>query len=264
MSAATEGRRRYIGFPDLMISQEEPTEQTEASASDEQYRLTHSSQIGTVLRDLAWQKCILNVRTRRGVETVSTVLQVDPATRSFVFDWCRNEEEAQALMQSEENAISASLRGVPVNFTIGPPEATQFEGGPAFRAAFPEKLYHFQRRRHFRARTLVSKSYFCEARLPNGAAVRLDISDLSLSGVGLRSRTVGDTELPVGAQLSRARLNFGDLGKLDLDLQIVGHWLVGREDSAIHHYGCAFVNADGRLENTLQRLVFALELAHRG
>ncbi|ALD92282.1 flagellar brake protein [Cupriavidus gilardii] len=233
-------------------------------ASDEQYRLTHASQIGTVLRDLAWQKCTLNVRSGRGRETVSSVLHVDPASRTFIFDWCRTDEEARAVLEAEENAISASLRGVPVNFAIGRPEPVQYQGGPAFRAPFPDKLYHFQRRRHFRARTLVTRGYGCEGRLDDGTVVKLDISDLSLSGVGLRSRTVGDTQLPVGTRIARARLDFRELGKLDLDLQVVGHWLVGRDDSAIHHFGCAFVNPDGRLENTLQRLVFALELAHRG
>lgn len=237
---------------------------SEAAASEEQYRLTHSSQIGTVLRDLAWQKCTVNVRTDRGQETVSSVLHVDPASRSFIFDWCRNDDEAQALLASEQNTFSASLRGVPVNFTIGKPVPVQFEGGPAFSAPFPDKLYHFQRRRHFRARTLVTRGYFCEGRLGDGSVVKLDISDLSLSGVGLRSRAVNEAQLPLGTRISRARLDFGELGRLDLDLQIVGHWLVGRDDNAIHHYGCAFVGADGRLENTLQRLVFALELAHRG
>ena len=82
-------------------------------ASDEQYRLTHASQIGTVLRDLAWQKCTLNVRSGRGRETVSSVLHVDPASRTFIFDWCRTDEEARAVLEAEENAISASLRGVP-------------------------------------------------------------------------------------------------------------------------------------------------------
>ena len=39
---------------------------------------------------------------------------------------------------------------------------------------------------------------------------------------------------------------------------------VGFDDNTVHHYGCAFLNPDGRMENFLQRLVFQLELAHRG
>lgn len=238
-------------------------EDSEASPSDERYRLTHSSQIGTVLRDLLWQKCVLNVRAHRGHETVTTVLHVDPAKRMFTFDWCRNDEESQALLDSGENAFSASLRGVPVNFVIGTPTAVQFDGGPALSAAFPEKLYHLQRRRHFRARTLLTKGYVCEAMVGN-RKVNLDVSDLSLSGVGLRSRTVDSELLPLGTMLTKAKLDFRELGKLEIGLQVVGHWLAGRDESAIHHFGCAFVNLDGRMENFLQRLVFALELAHRG
>ena len=244
----------------------EPDEQ-EGSHSDERYRLTHSSQIGTVLRDLAWQKCLLNVRSARGSEIVTSILHVDPANRTFIFDWCRADAERQALMSSETNAFSGLLRGVPVNFVVGVPGATRFEGGPAFIADFPDKLYHFQRRRHFRARTLLTKGYRCQIHLPETADKRtlhLDIADLSLSGAGLRSRSVGADQLPVGTVVKKCVLDFAELGRLELDMQVVGHWLVGFDDNTVHHYGCAFLNPDGRMENFLQRLVFQLELAHRG
>ncbi len=256
----------------------EPDDQP-VGQSDERYRLTHSSQIGTVLRDMAWQKCLLNVRSKGGSEIVTSILHVDPANKTFIFDWCRADGERQALMASDQNAFSGLLRGVPVNFVVSTPGATRFEGGPAFIADFPEKLYHFQRRRHFRARTLLTKGYRCEIQLPEVAAksagasagssagktvLQLDIADLSLSGVGLRSRAVGADQLPVGTVIKRCRLDFGELGRLELDMQVVGHWLVGFDDNTVHHYGCAFLNPDGRMENFLQRLVFQLELANRG
>jgi len=250
--------------PNIAGLQDESAEEAGASDLDERYRLTHASQIGTVLRDLSWQKCMVTVRARTGHQFVTSVLQVDPAGRTFVFDWCNADAERQALMTSDENAFSGLLRGVPVNFVVGRPAATRYGDGPAFVVEFPEKLYHFQRRRHFRARTLVTKGYRCEIRQPDNSVQLLDIADLSLSGVGLRSRTVSEEQLPIGTMVGKCRLDFRELGKLELALQVVGHWLVGHDDSAIHHYGCAFVNPDGRMENTLQRLVFALELAHRG
>ncbi|MGO4306459.1 MULTISPECIES: flagellar brake protein [unclassified Cupriavidus] len=242
-------------------------DEQEGTRSDERYRLTHSSQIGTVLRDMAWQKCLLNVRSKGGSEIVTSILHVDPANKTFIFDWCRVDGERQALMASEQNAFSGLLRGVPVNFMVGAPGATRFEGGPAFIADFPDKLYHFQRRRHFRARTLLTKGYRCEIRMPDSAdksVLQLDIADLSLSGVGLRSRAVGADRLPVGTVARKCLLDFGELGRLELDMQVVGHWMVGFDDNTVHHYGCAFLNPDGRMENFLQRLVFQLELAHRG
>ncbi|NOV25005.1 flagellar brake protein [Cupriavidus necator] len=236
----------------------------EAKPTDDRYRLTHNSQIGTVLRDLAWQKCMLSVRTRTAHQLVTSILHVDPVNRTFVFDWCNAEPERMSLLTSTENAFSGLLRGVPVNFMVGQPAATRYDDGPAFVVEFPEKLYHFQRRRHFRARTLVTKGYRCEMPRPDKIVLGLDIADLSLSGVGLRSKTVTADHLPIGTTMAKCRLDFRELGKLEVDLQVVGHWLVGHDDSAIHHFGCAFVNPDGRMENFLQRLVFALELAHRG
>ncbi|RDK10821.1 flagellar brake protein [Cupriavidus lacunae] len=238
--------------------------ESDLEPTDDRYRLTHNSQVGTVLRDLSWQKCMLSVRTRSAHQFVTSILHVDPVNRTFVFDWCNAEPERMSLMTSEENAFSGLLRGVPVNFVVGQPAATRYEEGPAFVVEFPQKLYHFQRRRHFRARTLVTKGYRCEMQMPDKTVLGLDIADLSLSGVGLRSKTVTSEHLPVGTTVGKCRLDFRELGKLELDMQVVGHWLVGHDDSAIHHFGCAFVNPDGRIENFLQRLVFALELAHRG
>ena len=54
-------------------------------------------------------------------------------------------------------------------------------------------------------------------------------------------------QLPVGTIASRCRLDFSELGKLDVDLQVVGHWWVRHDDAAINHYGCVFVSPDGRM-----------------
>ncbi|HKS73465.1 MAG TPA: flagellar brake protein [Terriglobales bacterium] len=244
--------------------QDENTNESAPLLQDERYRLTHPSEIGSVLRDLDWQRCMVTVRAPTGHQFVTSILHVDPIKRTFIFDWCNTEAERLSLLTSDEVSFSSLLRGVPVNFVISQPAATDFDEGHAFLAQFPDKLYHFQRRRHFRARTLVTKGYCCEIRSPDNSLLRLDIADLSLSGVGLRSKSVTDVQLPVGTLASRCRLDFRELGKLDVDLQVVGHWLVGYGDMAIHHYGCVFVNPDGRLDNLIQRLVFALELAHRG
>jgi hypothetical protein len=159
--------------------------------------LTHSSQIGTVLRDMAWQKCLLNVLEGRLRDR-----DVDPACRSGQQDLhfrlvpCRWRASGIDVVGAERLFRPAAR--VPVNFIVGTPGATRFEGGPAFIADFPEKLYHFQRRRHFRARTLLTKGYRCELRIPETEkqALQLDIADLSLSGVGLRSRRWAPTSCP--------------------------------------------------------------------
>ena len=49
--------------------------------------------VATVLRDMAWQKCLLNVRSQRGSEIVTSILHVDPANKTFIFDWCRADGE---------------------------------------------------------------------------------------------------------------------------------------------------------------------------
>jgi len=240
-----------------------PAPDLAATVTDDRYRLTHAAQIGTVLRDLGGQRCLLNVRTRDGRQFVTTILRVDPAGRTFVLDWYRDAAACEALLASDESAVSGLLRGVPVSFSIGTPAATRIDGHPAFVASFPAQLHYLQRRRHFRARTLVTRGYCCEIRLPDAVPFLLDIADLSLSGVGLRSRTVTSAHLPVGTTVAKCLLDFREMGRLELGLQVVGHWLVGGTDAAVHHFGCAFLAPHGRLENRLQQMVFAIEAAYR-
>ncbi len=90
--------------------QDEIDAQAGAAQPDERYRLTHTSQIGAVLRDLSWQKCLITVRTRTGHQFVTSILQMDPVNRTFLFDWCNADAERQSLMTSDETRFGPAAR----------------------------------------------------------------------------------------------------------------------------------------------------------
>lgn len=220
-------------------------------------------QISAVLLDLAWLKCIVRLRTRDGYRIATTLLKVDPVGCTFVFDGCRTEAERDLLLTSDEIAVTAVLRDVRIDFVIGRPYPVKYRGGTACAVAFPSQLNHFERRRHPRARPHAAMGYRCELRTSDDQILRLDIADLSLSGVGLRSTAVSMAQLSAGTILPGCRLDFRGQGELEFDLQVVGHGLVWSDQRATHHIGCTFAGLAPGQQTFLQRLVYHIELAGR-
>ncbi|MGE8367182.1 flagellar brake protein [Cupriavidus sp.] len=230
---------------------------------DARHRLTLPIQISAVLLDLAWLKCVVRLRTRDGYRIATTLLKVDPVGCTFIFDGCRTEAERDLLLTSDEIAVSAVLRDVKIRFVINRPYPIRYQGGMACAAAFPAQLYHFERRRHPRARPNAAMGYRCELRTPDNEVLKLDIADLSLSGVGLRTSIANTNPFPAGTILPKCRLDFRNQGELEFDLQVVGNGLVWSDQRAMHHIGCTFVSLGPGQQTFIQRLVYHIELAGR-
>ncbi len=192
---------------------------------------------------LATQERYLDLRLPDGRTLRSRVLFVDVAARQFTLEGCESESDNQAVLASAQSELSTVLDDVSVTLALGAAKRCVFAGATAFAVPLPKMLSQVQRRRDYRAETL-DYNYTFEAPLPDGAALVLDIADLSASGVGLRSRTPGTTALAVGAVLPRGILSFGSLARLEVSVRVVRYQLVNTADDVVHHYGCEFVAFD--------------------
>ncbi len=230
---------------------------------DDRHRLTLPIQISAVLLDLAWLKCVVRLSARDSYKLATTLLKVDPVAGTFIFGGCRTDAERDLLLTSDEIAVSAVLRDVRIDFVIGRPSLIKYQGGPACAATFPSQLYHFERRRHPRARPQATMGYRCDLQAMDDQPLKLDIADLSMSGVGLRSKVASTDRFPVGTILQKCRLDFRNQGELEFDLQVVGHGLAWEGQRAMHHIGCTFVSLAPGQQTFLQRLVYHIELAGR-
>lgn len=230
---------------------------------DHRHRLTLPIEISAVLLDLAWLKCVVRLTARDNYKITTTLLKVDPVACTFIFDGCRTDAERDLLLTSDEIAVSAVLRDVKLDFVIGRPSLIRYQGGRACAATFPSQLYHFERRRHPRARLQAAMGYRCELHTPDERLLKVDIADLSLSGVGLRFKEACENRFPVGAILQKCRLDFRNLGELEIDLRVVGHGLAWKDQRIMHHIGCTYVSLTPGQQTFLQRLVYHIELALR-
>jgi len=166
------------------------------------------------------------------------------------------------LLASPENFVSAMPNGVPVQFLCGQPQQQWFHGAPAFCSALPTTLYRVQRRNAFRVGTPIGDPFICAAKLPRVGKIDFDISDLSLTGVGLRSTNPELAAVPVGAIVRSAVLDFRKQGKMTVDLQI-SYLQKIQGNSNLYRVGCCLIDFPKVKEPDLQRLITYFELADR-
>lgn len=200
-------------------------------------------EIRAMLDLLATEERPLDLHLPEGRTLRTRVLSVHAAARTFTFQGCASESDNLAVLACAQSELSTVLDDVSLTLSLGAPTRCLFAGATAFTAPFPEKISQVQRRRDYRAETL-DYQYAFEARLPDGTALVLDIADLSVSGLGLRSRTLDTNALAIGTLLLKGRLSFGSLASLEVGVRVVRYQLLNMAGDAVHHYGCEFVAFD--------------------
>ncbi|AMM15652.1 flagellar brake protein [Burkholderia sp. PAMC 28687] len=220
-------------------------------------------EIGVSLRNLVNRSDFLTVDHGKG-QIVTRLLDVNPAARTFVFDWGAVADENTAVLSTENLMFSASPDGVRVEFATGTPREIVFEGRPAFEADFPPVLFYMQRREYFRVEAPVLDPYICSGILPSGERFRFEVNDLSLGGVALRTMDERVAALEVGVILKDVELHFSNPGKVVLDVQLMSNrQIVNAKGDRRYTLGFKFMSLPGSAENTLQRLITQLEMKRR-
>jgi c-di-GMP-binding flagellar brake protein YcgR len=216
--------------------------------------------IGARLRNLVNGGDFLTVQYAGG-QLVTQLLDVDARTRTFTVDWGASTRQNQGLLAAQHCQFSAQPEGVRVEFASDMPRETRFEGLPAFEVDFPEVLYYLQRREHFRVGTPVQAAYTCTGTLPEGAAFRFEVHDLSLGGVGIRTTDERVADWSAGTCLQNCELSLGSFGRLSIDLELVSHRPTALPNGTRRHQmGFRFLTLPGNVEGKLQRLITQLEL----
>lgn len=246
---------------------EEPDTKSASTVFDglEDFRTTQPKVIGDVLRQLMGRQDFLTVESNQRPDRIVTrILAVDQAAGTFVYDASPDETHNRCLLEAQENYFSGNQDGVRIQFVGDQPTAIEFEGVFAFSAPLPQSLYRVQRREFFRANAPLAEAYTCSIVLSEEHHVTLDVVDLSLDGVGLRSKSPYLGALPIGFRLDMAVLDFGKRGKVETGLTVT--YLRNLRDAAnpVYRIGCRFVNFPKSRQQELQKLITYLEFTRRG
>ncbi|WP_028455462.1 flagellar brake protein [Chitinilyticum litopenaei] len=228
------------------------------------YVLTAPMAIGYELRQLASNATALAAYFNQGHDMLLTrVLAVDVKAKTFVFDVGGHAPSNDALRRADKILLVAAPDGVKVQFSIAGAQLCQFEGKPAFTAAFPPDLIKLQRREYFRLTTPVAKPYFCRARLADGAELRMDLHDISLGGFGawLPAGLAGRVE--AGQQYEEAWLELGAQGVLKLGFEVRSVREARLNSGTRWFVGCQYLKFTHAVEANLQRVLVQLERERR-
>jgi flagellar brake protein len=231
---------------------------------DERYAQRHPLQIAMCLRKLAKRSDFLTVGFDCG-QIVTQLLDVDSRDARFVFD-CGSDHSYNARLQSAESlTFRGQPAGIRTEFVTGRAMSTTFEGRPAFEASFPALLYYVQRREYFRVDTPLVDPFTASGEDDGGDAFRLEIQDMSLGGVALRTADERFAALPAGNVWHDVTLRLGGLGSAVADLEVVASrealTPTGERRTIL---GCRFVALRNNAECTLQRAITQIETRRLG
>jgi c-di-GMP-binding flagellar brake protein YcgR len=237
--------------------------------TDARFAQHHPLQIAVCLRKLMTGQDFVTVEFN-GRQIVTQVLEVDSRNARFIFDAGSVEADNDALLSARQLIFRSLPGGIRTEFITLNANPVTFEARPAFEAAFPSLLYYVQRREFFRVPTPVLDPYAASGRYEDGDSFRLELQDLSLGGVALKTADTRFGSLESGTVLREVSLQLGSFGTLRLDLEIVAsRRLITAKGDLRFVVGCKFVQMTGSAERVLQRVVTQLEtkrqtLAPRG
>jgi c-di-GMP-binding flagellar brake protein YcgR len=219
----------------------------------------HPLQIAVCLRKLLSGRDFVTVEFG-GRQIISQVLDVNSRTARFVFDAGSVAGDNHALPASQRLVFRSLPGGIRTEFVTAAAEPAVFEGRLAFEAPFPALLYYVQRREFFRVQTPLLEPYRAIGRYADGDAFKVELQDLSLGGVALRTTDVRFGELEAGCVLRDVVVQLGEHGTLRLDLEIVApRHLFSASGERRFVMGCKFVALPGTAERMLQRVITQLE-----
>lgn len=217
------------------------------------------TRVSLALQDLAWLKCRGRLYGRHGYSMTTTLLSVNSRAKSYIFESCRTPAEQDFLLASGEITFSASLRGAPIRFAVRNPRTIKYQGGLACLADFPTRFEYVDRRHHPRVLIAPTMNYICNLQTQDGLLLDFRVDNISQTGIGLRSTSIGYRELPTGTIVHDCTLNFGIHGVMKASLKTVGYGAIQRNREIFHLIGCAFLSLTSTQRTFLQRLIYQIE-----
>jgi c-di-GMP-binding flagellar brake protein YcgR len=219
----------------------------------------HPLQIAVCLRKLVSGQDFVTLEFG-GRQIATQLLEVDSRNGRFIFDAGSVAADNHALSDAGRLVFRSLPGGIRTEFVTERAARIVFEGRLAFEAPFPAVLYCVQRREYFRVQTPALDPYTASGRYADGDSFTVELQDLSLGGMALRTANTRFGLLEAGCVLHGVTVLLGSYGALTLDLEIVAprHTLSASGERRFV-MGCRFVELPGPAERMLQRVITQLE-----
>jgi c-di-GMP-binding flagellar brake protein YcgR len=248
-----------------MDAQDAASSTLSSEEEDERYLLTGRTEIVFALRELIQRGEMVTVSFNQGADLIlTTLLMVDPAHDTLIFDWGGSEAANRKLLHSRRSIFIAKPDGIKMQFPAEEIREATFGDQKAFVADIPRRVARLQRRESFRVLTprghplLASVSVEAES-----DPLILPLHDLSVAGLGFTQTAKAEPFEP-GRHLADLRLELPEHGEVACNAD-VRHVTVTDSSAAtrVHRIGLRFDGLPHLMQARIQRYTASVERARR-
>lgn len=247
-----------------------PEEEAEAKTSPllepsdyHQYLLHARSEILFVLKDLIENVCQITIFFNEGKDLLlTTLLEVDK--EGMMFDFGASSEMNRKAQEVEKLFCIANLNKVKIQFILRGLKRIDYQGRPAFRAAYPETVLRLQRREYYRLTMPVTRPLICTIPVTDPAtgatnAIEVNVVDISGGGAALVAPPSG-IDFETDAEFPGCRIDLPEIGTITTTLKVRSVFEVTlRSGAVLKRSGCEFLKLPGPMLTLIQRYIIRIE-----
>lgn len=241
----------------------------ELAGSEDASRFMLGTQVEIVflLRELVRTRALVTVRTDTAdTSLLSTLLAVDEAAGTLVFDAGSDDRTNRRLQESPRLAFLTTLERVRVLFAGCGARLILHDHRPAFAMPIPSEVMRLQRREYFRLTASVVTPIDCIVPLPaqaSGGHAVARLHDIGLGGVCLIGEPAG-VSLDPGATHRNCRIELPGIGTMVTTLEVCHSFRVtGLDRHTVRRTGCRFVRPSHAALALLNRFILKTEVARK-
>jgi c-di-GMP-binding flagellar brake protein YcgR len=162
-----------------------------SNTNDEEdpFLVSSSLEILSVLRSIESRRALLHMHVEgRSVAIITTILEIDPASNTFVVDNSADEDFNRRITSAELVNFETNIDKVRILFSTTQVIPCMQDGMPALRVPIPESLQRIQRREYYRVDIPVSNRASCTFTVNDEKGertVKLELKDISAGGISV-------------------------------------------------------------------------------
>lgn len=227
-----------------------------------QFMLRSPGEIMPVMRGLRDRVAHISVFFNEGQDTLLTVL-VAVTNDHLILDISPDNETNRKAAEAGKHFCVTTLDKVRVQFILRGFTLVNYEGRPAFRAAWPDEVLRLQRREYYRLVAPIARPLKClmPLPLPEGGQHLHEANVFDISGGGLGIAAPAE-HIPFGTDMKfpNCRIDLPEIGIVTCTLKICSVFEVTLKSGArIKRAGGEFINLPGPMMTLIQRYIIKVE-----
>lgn len=231
---------------------------------EDRFTLTSATEIAFLLRGIMKHKSLITAYAGGSNDFVLTsIVEVNPAKNTLVFDLGPDEEINRRLLASDRLLFTTSHERVKVKFSSGRATPVSHGRHAAFQVALPQRLVRMQRREFYRVSTSIVNPLKCLIGMGDDSHAEVTLLDISIGGVALIDQHHA-VDLEPGNVFPDCRIALPGQGVLRTGLQVCNTFEITlRSGLACKRSGCRFTDIGESDRGLVQRYITQLEREQR-